>query len=146
MRMARVLRSRPYHEIRQQLEDVKARWSSDSGPFGMYDRIGGVEARSFIANAIADACRRLSVTGLAMHRHRARHGRFPEALEKLVPEFLQAVPVDPFDGASIRFRPETHGSTLYSVGPDGVDGGGRRVGDLRLGEEGDIVFLLGPSG
>src|ERR1022692_2022231 len=43
----------------------------------------------------------------------------------LAPEFFPAVPIDPYDGKSLRYHPNDDGTyLLYSVGEDGRDDGG----------------------
>ncbi|MDW8310702.1 MAG: hypothetical protein RMK20_15115 [Verrucomicrobiales bacterium] len=73
----------------------------------------------------AEIQRRLLLTALALKRYERRHGRLPETLEALVPEFCSTVPRDPVDGQPLRYRPLTEGDfLLYSVGEDGTDDGG----------------------
>ena len=76
--------------------------------------------------AETEAERRLIVTALALERYRDKHGSYPKALAGLVPEFLKAAPLDFMDGQPLRYRHtnESH-FTLYSVGLDGVDNGGK---------------------
>lgn len=65
---------------------------------------------------------------LAIMRYDRRHGTLPPALEALVPEFLDALPFDPFTSSTLRYRIDEQapgGFVLYSVGLDGVDNGGR---------------------
>ncbi len=62
--------------------------------------------------------------GLACLRFKAKRGRLPEKLDELVPEFLKAVPPDPFDGKPLRYRADAAGLTVYAVGEDGKDDGG----------------------
>ncbi len=59
---------------------------------------------------------------IAVERCRTDHGTPPQALADLVPRYLDAVPIDPWDGAPIRFNPSTR--LLYSVGSDFRDSGG----------------------
>lgn len=80
---------------------------------------------------------------LALEAYKARHGAYPQALAALAPEFIDAVPDDPFapDGAW-RYRLVEAGEVsreapgvkmgyvLYSVGYDGKDNGGRETGSL----------------
>jgi hypothetical protein len=42
----------------------------------------------------------------------------------LVPKFLPAIPTDPFDGHSLRYKKLAKGYVVYSVGEDGKDDGG----------------------
>jgi hypothetical protein len=75
--------------------------------------------------ADAEARRRIIVTALALERFRTRHGSYPESLEKLVPEFIAAVPIDFMDGAPLRYQLAAGGNyLLYSLGLDCVDHGG----------------------
>ncbi|MCZ6889074.1 MAG: hypothetical protein O7H39_11315, partial [Gammaproteobacteria bacterium] len=43
-------------------------------------------------------------TALACERYRLTTGDWPDNLSKLVPDFLSALPIDPFDGQTIRFE------------------------------------------
>jgi len=67
---------------------------------------------------------RCAATALAVEQYRLEHGRWPETLTALGPTYLRAVPVDPFDGAPLRFRHDKEGVVVYSVGPDDQDDGG----------------------
>jgi len=51
--------------------------------------------------------------------------QIPERLAELVPDYLEAVFKDPFDGADLRYRKLDGGFVVYSVGKDGVDDGGK---------------------
>jgi hypothetical protein len=59
----------------------------------------------------------------ALHRSRARYGAWPASLERLVPEFLDAVPLDPYDGAKLRYAVRDGEAVLWSIGPNRVDDG-----------------------
>ena len=75
--------------------------------------------------ARAEVSRQMMVTALALHRHKLRHGKFPENLAALMPEFLPEVPRDFIDGQPLRYRPLPDGQfLLYSIGQDAVDNGG----------------------
>ncbi|HYT62086.1 MAG TPA: hypothetical protein VEL06_18040 [Haliangiales bacterium] len=59
--------------------------------------------------------------------------------------FLPAVPLDPFDGAPLRYKQLSKGCVVYSIGPDGRDNGGKeppatRRGTNRVPE--DITFTV----
>ena len=50
----------------------------------------------------------------------------PATLDEFVPRYLDAVPTDPFDGQPMRYTFRPHDRyTLYTVGIDGNDNGGR---------------------
>jgi hypothetical protein len=59
----------------------------------------------------------------------------------LVPDWLPAVPIDPYSGVPLVYRPTSSGHQLYSVGPDGVDDGGRPMREDSRAEiePGDIL-------
>ena len=65
------------------------------------------------------------------------HGEAPDALDRLAPEFWEQPPVDPFDGAPLRYHSDAAGYEVYSIGPDGIDQGGE---EGEAGKELDIVF------
>ena len=76
--------------------------------------------------AETEAERRLIVTALALERYRERQGSYPNSLAGLVPEFLKTVPLDFMDGQPQRYRRADESRfTLYSVGLDCVDNGGK---------------------
>jgi hypothetical protein len=67
---------------------------------------------------------RAAAAGLAAERYRRTHGRWPETLAELVPEYLARVPADPYDGQPLRLRRFQDGIVAYAVGTDGVDDAG----------------------
>jgi type II secretory pathway pseudopilin PulG len=75
------------------------------------------------ANGLAQV--RTAQAALAVERFRLVHGQLPENLNELVPQFLSAVPVDPFDGQPLRYHRLGKGYVIYSIGRDGLDDGGR---------------------
>jgi hypothetical protein len=58
---------------------------------------------------------------IAIERYRLRHNRLPAQLAELVPEFLPAVPLDPFDGKPLRYVVRENEYLIYNVGVDGLD-------------------------
>lgn len=69
----------------------QSEWLTGRGGFDTLDK-----------NTQAD--RRAARLMLALRRFELKHDRPPEVLAELVPEFLPAVPLDPFDGATFRYR------------------------------------------
>ena len=61
-------------------------------------------------------------TILALRACQLTHGKLPADLNALVPEFLEALPVDDFDGKPLRYTPEK--KIVYSVGKNLKDDGG----------------------
>lgn len=62
---------------------------------------------------------------LAALRYRAKYGKLPASLDALVPDFLVAVPVDPFSAQRLLLRIEGDGFVVYAVGDNGADDGGK---------------------
>ena len=61
----------------------------------------------------------------AATRYRLDHGQYPATSDLLVPAYLEAMPVDPFDGQAMRTKKLPDGNlVIYSVGADGKDDGG----------------------
>jgi hypothetical protein len=70
----------------------------------------------------AETERSLVIAAVALKRHAIRHGKLPQTLSELVPEFLPSEPVDYMDGHPLRFHLRSDGEfVLYSVGEDGQD-------------------------
>ncbi|NLE56726.1 MAG: hypothetical protein GX616_00080 [Planctomycetes bacterium] len=59
---------------------------------------------------------------VACRRYELDHGELPPTLDALVPDYLDAVPVDPFDGKPFRYVRDR--AIVYSIGKDLVDAGG----------------------
>jgi hypothetical protein len=85
--------------------------------------------------------RRLAAIRLALRLYELEHGLMPESLALLTPQYLPAIPGDPFaqDDTTFRFRPYDNPPVLYSIGANGVDDGGRQG---RHGTGRDVVFHL----
>ena len=87
---------------------------------------------------------------LALHAHRKATGAYPQKLEEIVPRYLTGVPADTFAAAPMRYATANNRYTLWSVGPDARDDGGRPLQDatkikrearylVRPNSTGDIV-------
>jgi hypothetical protein len=87
-----------------------------------------------------DATRGLVRLAVAATLYKAKHGKHPEKLSELVPEFLPEVPADPYDGRPLRLKRTDGGLVLYSIGRDRRDDGGRPMDEEKW--EGDLVFRL----
>jgi hypothetical protein len=87
---------------------------------------------------------RAAQTALAVERYRVAHnGRLPEQLADLVPDFMPAVPEDPFTGQPLRFHKLTKGYVVYSVGGDGQDDGGKeKLGSSASPSGYDLTFTV----
>ena len=95
--------------------------------------------------------RRATAVLLAIELYQADHeGQAPPTLAALVPEYLPAVPTDPFaaDEGGLCYLASGRTPIVYSAGKDGIDDGGdwRRVGgEVTAGDAWsmrDVPFLL----
>ncbi|QEG33583.1 M48 family metalloprotease [Bythopirellula goksoeyrii] len=101
------------------------------------------------------AIMRLLQLEYALRAWRAENSDWPEALDEMVPQFISAVPLDPFstEGKPLQYIRTEDGYVLYSIGQNEIDEGGKapddegigwrgpETGDLRL----DIHFAPDPS-
>jgi hypothetical protein len=125
----------PYYAVRSQVSQI----------FGL-DRHRGlllsIVAPSFSrllqSLAIGEANDACAETAVAMTRYRLDHGMLPSHLGDLVPAYLDAVPIDPFDGKPLRLAIKNNQWIIYSVGPDRVDDGGIEINRGK----GDVIFTL----
>jgi hypothetical protein len=85
---------------------------------------------------------RLLAIELALLCYESEQGRAPTDLEQLVPKYIQRVPSDPFTGRPLIYRPQGTNWLVYSVGEDGIDDGGKRVGRSVSGTvtRGDLFY------
>jgi hypothetical protein len=72
-----------------------------------------------------EAHREMTVTAIALKRYQLRHGRYPEHLHQLIPQFLRENPIDWMDGRRLRYRLEGESFALWSVGDNGIDNEGK---------------------
>lgn len=86
----------------------------------------------------------LHETELAVRAYLLDNQRLPESLTALVPEYLPAVPSDPFADGPVRAKASTNCLLIYSVGPDGVDDGGTAPKEQFTSRQskGDIVVTV----
>jgi hypothetical protein len=94
--------------------------------------------------ALAQTTVNLARTACALERHRLAHGKYPETLDALAPQFIAKVPHDPIGGQPLHYRPTDDGQfILYSVGWNEKDDGGivslTKSGSVDL-DDGDWVW------
>lgn len=93
----------------------------------------------------AIASNRALQAALACERHRLAAGDWPESLAALVPQYLEAVPGDPFDSNAIRYCRTQEGIRVWSIGLDMKDDGGKIGTRLKAEDDGsssDLGWLL----
>ena len=84
------------------------------------------ERQKFIEGGarLAECGARGTRLALALRLYEQEHGELPERLDALVPVWIEAVPVDPYDGQSFRYHRVRR--LVYSIGPNRRDDGGSR--------------------
>ncbi|HQU45687.1 MAG TPA: hypothetical protein PK867_22930 [Pirellulales bacterium] len=118
--------TRPW-QMRFALLQVGYMWSAERGTF-----------ESQVNRTVCSA--RLLLAHVALRRYRFRDGKYPATLHELVPQYLDAAPVDPFNGQELIYRRHDEGCRLYSVGPDGNDDGGAPMTGTSPAAIGDWSF------
>ena len=95
-----------------------------------------------------DAALRMLMVEFAVRLFDAKQQRLPTRIEELVPEFLPAVPLDPFSGNPLIYRQADSGYVVYSTGPNRTDDGGE-FGDITAlyqdGYDFDLDTLIRPT-
>ena len=102
-------------------------------------------SRVIVREASTQAVIKLVTTALAVERFRLDRGRLPGDLKELTPQFMDAVPTDFFDGASLRYHRLARGYMIYSVDADGHDDGGREPPEHKKGSDKtsyDLTFIV----
>ncbi len=93
---------------------------------------------------------RMACIALALRLYEFDHGKVATSLDELVPDYLPAVPIDPFgDGEqALGYVRDIARPRLYSIGPNGIDEEGRVTfrGNGKLNyDRFDIPFFLDGS-
>ncbi len=85
----------------------------------IYGSLGFSDARSVVDN-------RMLMVANALRAYRLENGAFPEKIDDLKGKYLKNIPRDPFRPAeSLCYQRTSSGYKIYSVGPDGIDQGGK---------------------
>ena len=85
----------------------------------------------------------LARVAAAVAWYEAERKEYPKQLADLVPKYLPKVPDDPYTGLPLRYRVENGGATVYVLGGDRKDDGGRAIpeGD-GMDADGDVVWSV----
>ncbi|MBI5091089.1 MAG: hypothetical protein HZB26_01435 [Candidatus Hydrogenedentes bacterium] len=104
--------------------------------------------RRIAAQARDEAFLALTRVGLALELYHAQNGAYPTSLDAIAPILGGHVPVDPFTGQPLGYKPSGQSFVLYSVGQDLVDDGGKPGYNDGGGLDyrtGDIVWRAQPK-
>ena len=95
---------------------------------------------SAVRNAEDIAAMRFEIIKLAfaLAEYHADRGTFPEKLDDLVPKYVETVQKDIFNNdADLHYAKHGDGYSLYSIGDNGIDDGGKGVDDCKEGDSWD---------
>ena len=70
---------------------------------------------------------RSSMLAVAIERYRRSQGRLPNSLDDLSPNYITAIPLDPFTGRKLIYKTDKDGFVVYSVGINRQDDNGSIV-------------------
>jgi hypothetical protein len=87
----------------------------------------------------------LTKLGFAMAAYHADHGKYPVKLAELPPKYVREIPKDIFTDGELHYKLDGNGYIIYSVGPNGVDDGGKRMDDVKNGEQWDDIAVVVPQ-
>jgi hypothetical protein len=88
----------------------------------LYSMLMPALGSTLVKKSSVDVQVRSTQTILALRAHQLTHGKLPDNLDALVPEFLDKVPVDAFNGQPLHYSVEK--KIVYSVGKNLKDDGG----------------------
>lgn len=119
----------PFPEARQRIDLVDQKLKTLMGTQNPLERLKYVvtglltpaTGKAFDAVARVLARRDSLVAVIAAERYRLQNGSNPARLEDLDPDFLLAVPRDPFSGQPLRMNSSPEEVVVYSVGINGID-------------------------
>lgn len=77
----------------------------------------------------------------ALRAYHARHKRWPQSLETVLPGKLAQYRIDPFSGRDFVYRLKDGQPFLYSVGENGRDDGGRKNEKKQWAADGDAILM-----
>jgi hypothetical protein len=133
----------PYAETIVELESLEAEHRSQEG----FQRLRHAMSQAIlplltgirIETGRGTASLRCAATLVACERYHLAHGSWPAQLSDLTPQFMEKVPLDPFDGQPLRYQLTPEAVMVYSIGQDLVDDGGTFVDDENMSDP-DIVL------
>jgi len=110
---------RPWSELEAHLPDY------DGRAFGLLSAMLTPSMRVYDRFYKGQLMVNMAKASLSLERFYLKHGRYPEQLENLVPEFCDVMPQDPMSRQPFHYRRlGSDGFELYSVGWNGKDEGG----------------------
>lgn len=138
---------RPSHQWLAELDKLNAVREQKVASCFLFGRQGGFDF-SHVFKRYLQSKARLHITqaAIAIERYRLARGDLPDSLADLIPEYLIAVPKDPYTARELRYEKLGKGGfVVYSIGEDGHDDGGWETpprGQQASGQTYDITFTV----
>ena len=134
------------HQRQEAAKAVNAKFEATSPARVLLHTIMPAFVRIITLDTRSAAHLRVADAGLAVQRYRLATGKLPDKLADLVPEYLESVPKDPFDGNELRYEKLGPGFVVYSIGEDLSDDGGKEKEPKKRGEKKlpnwDVTFIV----
>ena len=110
----------------QSYQSQVAAQSAPPASMGLADE--SLMRRQFFNNARDLAGDQSLMLLLALRAYKLEHGAYPLALAALAPNYLSAIPADPFGGGEPwHYKTDGKSCAVWSIGPDGKDDGGAPI-------------------
>ena len=87
----------------------------------------------------------LTELGFAMAAYHADHGEYPANLAELAPKYVREIAKDVFTDRELHYKLDGDAYTIYSVGVNGVDDGGKGYIDRTNIEDWDDLSIRVPD-
>ena len=134
--------TQPFPRIKERIAGIER--DAQRGKAGMFGKLMlPALGQVFVSESKGRVFRRAAEVLVAATRFRLANGSLPETATALVPDYLPAVPLDPFTtDAPLRTKRTDDGWLIvYSVGPDGEDDGGPLPRGTQRPQENDDIGL-----
>lgn len=125
----------PYPQARESLRQLEQDLDTHRNSYNPFVRVMVPSlSRAHFLETRGESGRRASLAVANLRAYHQRNGRYPDSLDEVGDaDFLN----DPFSGGRFAYRRDGDNFVLYSVGGDGLDGGGQH--DPK-GDTGDLVY------
>jgi len=106
-----------YSELEANLETISR--AKESGQMGIFTSIGMSSYSAFVARAkYRDAYEGLADLALAAAAYKKMTGHYPEMADALLPQYIEHMPADPFDGQALKIDPTDCGIDIHTIDPE----------------------------
>jgi len=109
-----------YADLEASLEKIQQAY--ESGQMGIFTSISTISYSGFVVRAkYRDAYEGLADLALGAAAYKNTTGHYPEAADDLVPQYIEKIPMDPFDGQALKINLTDDGIDLHTAEPEAFD-------------------------